>query len=190
MNKKYIIVAALEQETPGLENFAPVVHTGIGKVNASIRLYEAILRYQPDLVINYGTAGSVSGNAGLLKVETFIQRDMDVRGLGFKRGITPFEENKTLPDVKGIVLASGDSFVTDSASQLEGLDITVDLIDMEAFALNKVCEHHDTQFDCYKHVTDNTDDEASDDWNENIAKGAKLFADILESDYGKSSLLN
>ena len=49
MNKKYIIVAALEQETPDLENFAPVVHTGIGKVNASIRLYEAILRYRPDL---------------------------------------------------------------------------------------------------------------------------------------------
>lgn len=190
MNKKYIIVAALEQETPHLENYAPVVHTGIGKLNASIRLYEAIQRYQPDLVINYGTAGSVSGKAGLLKVETFIQRDMDVRGLGFNRGVTPFEKDEKLPDAKGIVLATGDSFVTDSASQLEGLDITVDLIDMEAFALNKVCEHLDTQFECYKHVTDNTDEEASDDWNQNIAKGAKLFADLLESDYGKSSLLD
>ena len=110
MNKKYIIVAALEQETPDLINFAPVVHTGIGKVNASIKLYEAILHYQPNLVINYGTAGSVSGKAGLLKVETFIQRDMDVRGLGFERGITPFEETDTLPEPKGIVLASGDSF--------------------------------------------------------------------------------
>ena len=115
---------------------------------------------------------------------------MDVRGLGFNRGITPFEESDSLPVPKGIVLASGDSFVTDSASQLEGLDITVDLIDMEAFALNKVCEHHDTPFECYKHVTDNTDDDASDDRNENIAKGAKLFADLLERDFGQSSLLD
>lgn len=188
MNKKYIIVAALEQETPNLESYAPVIHTGIGKINASISLYEAILDYKPDLVINYGTAGTMSGKTGLLEVNTFVQRDMDVRGLGFPRGITPFEKDNSLPQAKGIVLASGDSFVTDSESQLEGLDISVDLIDMEAFALNKVCEHHNTNFNCYKYVTDNTDEEASNDWNENIAKGAKLFIKLLERTYGKSSI--
>lgn len=188
MSKKYIIVAALEKETPNLEQFAPVVHTGIGKINAVISLYEAILFHKPELVINYGTAGTVSGKAGLLKVDTFVQRDMDVRGLGVPRGVTPFENNEKLPEAKGIVLASGDSFVTDSDLHLEGLDIPIDLIDMEAFALNKVCEHHNTSFDCYKYVTDSTDEEASTDWVENVAKGAELFIEILEREYGKSSL--
>ena len=188
--QKFIIVAALEMETPELDRFAPVIHTGVGKLNAAIKLFEAILFYQPDLVINYGTAGSVSGKHGLLKVDTFVQRDMDVRGLGVPRGITPFDQDESLPTATGIVLASGDSFVTDSVSQLEGLDISVDLIDMEAYALHKVCEHHDTAFDCFKYVTDNTDDDASDDWQENVAKGAKLFVTQLETHYGQSTLLS
>ena len=185
---RYIIVAALEIETPNLEQFAPVIHTGIGKLNAAILLFEAILFYKPTLVINYGTAGAVSDKSGLLKVDTFVQRHMDVRGLGVPRGITPFTDEK-LPEAKGIVLASGDSFVTDSKQQLEGLDISVDLIDMEAFALNKVCQHHQTVFECYKYVTDNTDEDASTDWKENVVKGAKLFMEVLDKNYGRSLLL-
>ncbi len=187
---KYIIVAALDMETPDLEQFAPVIHTGVGKLNAAISLYEAILFHKPDLVINYGTAGTVSGKTGLLKVETFIQRDMDVRGLGVPRGVTPFAMEEKLPNAKGIVLASGDSFVTDSELQLEGLDIEIDLIDMEGYALHKVCAHHSTHFECYKYVTDSTDDDASDDWVENVAKGASLFIEILENKYGTSLLAN
>ena len=185
---KYLIVAALEAEPPELEQFAPVVHTGVGKLNAAIKLYEAILFHKPDLVINYGTAGAVSDKSGLLKVDTFVQRDMDVRGLGVPRGVTPFEDEQ-LPTANGIVLASGDSFVTDSELHLEGLDIPIDLIDMEAFALYKVCQHHNVQFDCYKYVSDNIDSEASNDWQENVAKGASLFLEILEKEYGHSSLL-
>lgn len=186
---RYLIVAALEMETPNLERLAPVVHTGIGKLNAAIQLFEAILFYKPDLVINYGTAGAVSKQSGLLKVDTFVQRDMDVRGLGVPRGVTPFMD-EALPEANGIVLASGDSFVTDSELHLEGLDIAIDLIDMEAFALLKVCQHHDTAFECYKYVTDNTDDDASNDWQENVAKGAELFEVMLERDYGRSLLLD
>lgn len=185
--KRYLIVSALAQETTGISGFAPIIHTGIGKLNAAITLYEAILFHKPDLIINYGTAGSVSGCSGLLKVDTFIQRDMDVRGLGVPRGVTPFED-ELLPKASGIVLASGDSFVTDATQQLEGLEIAVDLIDMEAFALHKVCQHHNVNFDCYKYVTDNTDEEASNDWQSNVAKGAVLFSELLQQQYGPSAI--
>lgn len=184
---RYLIVAALEMETPSLQHLAPIVHTGVGKLNAAIQLYKAILFYNPDLVINYGTAGAVSDKSGLLKVNTFVQRDMDVRGLGVPRGVTPFMDEK-LPEAKGIVLASGDSFVTDSELHLEGLEIEIDLIDMEAFALLKVCQHHHTAFECYKYVSDNTDDDASNDWKENVAKGAELFEALVTRDYGQSLL--
>lgn len=100
--KRYIIVAALEMETHELEQLAPVVHTGVGKVNAAIKLYEAILKYQPSLVVNYGTAGAISKLSGLLKVDTFIQRDMDTRGIGTPRGVTPFGDTEALPDARGI----------------------------------------------------------------------------------------
>ena len=38
MPKSYIIVAALKAETPNLEQFAPIIHTGVGKLNAAITL--------------------------------------------------------------------------------------------------------------------------------------------------------
>jgi adenosylhomocysteine nucleosidase len=185
----YLVVAALEMETPGLEKIAPVIHTGVGKINACIKLYEAILRFKPDLIINYGTAGAIcpTKTAGLYQVETFIQRDMDVRALGFARGETPFDTEK-LPDAKGITLGTGDSFVTNTEKDLEGIEIAIDLLDMEAFALKKVCEHHQLPFSCYKYVTDTADGESHNDWAENVAKGAELFADLLLDQYGKSDL--
>ncbi len=185
---KYLLVAALDKEVAGLEQYAPIVLTGIGKVNAAIQLYAGIHQYQPDVVINYGTAGAIGALSGLLKVDMFVQHDMDVRALGVARGVTPFS-GTVLPRAKGIVLGSGDSFVTHKASQLEGLEIELDLIDMEAYALNEVCKHHHIEFHSYKFVTDTTDDSAHHDWNENVTKGAGLFSQLLSKHYGKSGLL-
>ncbi|PWQ97914.1 5'-methylthioadenosine nucleosidase [Leucothrix arctica] len=187
--KRYIIVAALEMETPELEQLAPVVHTGVGKVNAAIKLYEAILLHKPDFVVNYGTAGAITKQSGLLKVNTFIQRDMDTRGIGTARGVTPFGETDVLPKAHGIVLGSGDSFVTDPVAELEGLEIALDLIDMEAFALKEVCDHLGMPFECYKFVSDDTNEDSSSDWAENVAKGAVLFKAFAEENIGRSALL-
>ena len=135
--QRYILAAALEDETQGLQRYAPVIHTGVGKINACLHLYDAILKHQPDLVINYGTAGSLGELSGLHRVHHFIQADMDVRGLNIPRGITPFSEEQ-LPNKQGVVLATSDSFITNSSKQLEGLDADVDLVDMEAYAMHKV----------------------------------------------------
>ena len=187
-SNNYIIIGALKAELKGLDKYAPLVHTGVGKINATIQTYEAILKYRPNLVINYGTAGSLKNQTGLLKVETFIQRDMDVSGLGFLRGETPFS-NKKLPQAKGIVLGTGDSFVTDAKKQLAGLNISIDLVDMEAFAIKEVCCHLKIQFRCYKYISDNADSSAGDNWQENINKGIKSFTNLLSKKYGKSGLL-
>lgn len=186
--KRYLIVAALEAETPGLQQYAPIVYTGVGKVNAAIGLYEAINKYQPDLVINYGTAGAVTDVRGLNKIGTFIERDMDAREIGFQRGIAPFS-GETLPEAKGVVLGTGDSFVSDSAKALEGLDIQVDLVDMEGYALWKVSQKLGVQFISYKYISDEADGDAPSDWETNVANGAKKFAQVLEKEYGKSALL-
>lgn len=187
MNHHYLLVAALEMETPGLDHFAPIIHTGVGKINAAINLYDAILRYQPSLVINYGTAGALchSKTAGIYEINTFIQRDMDVRALGFKRGETPFDHSP-LPTASGITLGTGDSFVTNVEKDLEGLNVDIDLIDMEAYALKAVCDHHQVPFRCFKYVTDTADGSSHQDWVANVAKGAEQFAKRLDNEFGKS----
>ena len=63
--KDILIVCALEQETQGQLEDWNVLYTGVGKVNATFkltqRLHSSHLHYlplMPELVINYGTAGS------------------------------------------------------------------------------------------------------------------------------------
>ena len=189
MPKSYIIVAALKAETPNLEQFAPIIHTGVGKLNAAIKLYKAIQEYQPELVINYGTAGSISGVNGLLRVETFVQRDMDVQALNFPKGVTPFS-GEVLPEKKGVVLGTGDNFITNAKEQLKGLEIEIDLVDMEGYALKKVADDLNVPFESYKYVSDNANEEAAQDWTKTVREGAKSFLALLEKKYGKSSLLD
>ena len=185
---KYIIVTALEDEAMGLEKFAPVIHTGIGKVNASIKLYEAILKYQPDLVLNYGTAGGLTDLLGLHKVAHFVQIDMDVRALDFPRGVTPLT-GEELPVKTGLVLGTGDSFITNAEKQLEGLGVEIDLVDMEGYALNKVCQHHGVAFEAYKYISDAADETAGDDWKNAVKQGTHLFIGLLEKEFKQSQLL-
>ncbi len=186
---KYIIVTALADEAHGLERFAPVIITGIGKVNACIKLYEAVIKYQPQLVINYGTAGAITDLIGLHRIDHFVQIDMDVRALDFPRGVTPLS-GESLPEKHGLVLGTGDSFITDVEKQLEGLAIDVDLVDMEAYALNQVCEHHGVNFEAYKFVSDNADATAGVEWKNTVKDGTHVFVELLINKFGFSELLD
>ena len=167
MNK--LFVAALKEETVGLNYFH---HTGVGKVNATYNLTKLIQKHKPSEVINYGTAGAIKkGLSGIVEVTKFYQRDMDVRGLlDLKLGETPFDNiNEIIKLKEGYSCGSGDSFVD------KKIEIEVDLVDMESYALAKVCKLEDINFKCFKYISDNADENATSDWIENCKKGAKLF---------------
>ncbi|WP_023648353.1 5'-methylthioadenosine nucleosidase [Candidatus Pelagibacter ubique] len=167
MNK--LFVAALKEETVGLNYF---YYIGVGKVNATYNLTKLIHEHNPSEVINYGTAGNIKKNlSGLVEVTKFYQRDMDVRGLlDIKLGETPFDDiNEILNSNEGYSCGTGDSFVN------KQIEMDVDLVDMEAYALAKVCKLEGIKFRCFKYISDNADDSASIDWIENCKKGAKLF---------------
>jgi adenosylhomocysteine nucleosidase len=92
--KKYnniLLVFALESEAgKEFENYNKVF-VGIGKVKATYNLTKAIHENNPDLIINLGTAGSTTFDRGsVVNCSRFIQRDMDVRALGFQKFETPF----------------------------------------------------------------------------------------------------
>ena len=167
MNK--LFVAALKEETPGLDYFH---YIGVGKINATYNLVKLIHKFKPSEVINYGTAGSVKKDlSGIVECTKFYQRDMDVRGLlSLDLGETPFDTiNEIINSTEGYSCGSGDSFVK------EKIEMNVDLVDMEAYALAKVCKLESIEFKCFKYISDNADNNASSDWIENCKKGAKLF---------------
>ncbi len=184
MNKKDIlIVSALEIETQGQLGDYDVLYTGVGKVNATFRLTQKFGKFGShipyDLIINYGTAGSRKvKKKTLVDCTKFIQRDMDVTGLGFMRGETPFEDNPPItiesesnfnPIGRKATCGSGDNFVEDK-SQYYG-----EVVDMEAYALAKVCYSYDVPFISFKYITDGADEQAHEDWEVNLADGIVEF---------------
>ena len=167
MNK--LFVAALKEETVGLNYF---YHVGVGKINATYNLIKLIQEHKPSEIINYGTAGAIRKElSGIVECTKFYQRDMDVRSLlNLKLGETPFDNiNEIINSDEGFSCGSGDSFVN------KQIEMDLDLVDMEAYALAKVCKLEGINFRCFKFISDNADENATSDWIENCKKGAKLF---------------
>ena len=184
LDKKILIVCALEVETQGRLDDWDVLYTGVGKVNATYALtthfgkYGSYIPY--DIVINYGTAGSRKiKKKTLVDCTKFVQRDMDVTGLGFMRGETPFEDDIPLmldfgitkynPIKRRATCGCGDCFVEDR-TQYYG-----EVVDMEAYALAKVCHKRQVPFVSFKYITDGADEQAHDDWEANLAAGIEEF---------------
>ena len=173
---KILILVAIEDELkrtdlPNLQ----IEYIGVGKVNAAFNTLKAIQKYSPDIVINFGTAGALDPNIkGLVEVSKFLQRDMDASPLGFEIGQTPFENDIEITfGRQGVTCGSGDKFVT-STPRLQ-----TDIVDMEAFAIAKVCKLESIDFRCFKFISDNADNEAKNDWVENVSLGSKVFIETI-----------
>ncbi|MFC4164886.1 nucleosidase [Epilithonimonas zeae] len=169
-----LLVFALESEAgKEFEKFNKVF-VGIGKVKATYNLTKAIQEVNPDLIINLGTAGSTIFDRGsVVNCSRFIQRDMDVRALGFQKFETPFS-NETILLEYGLIIehlpngicGSGDQF------EMEHINPEYNVIDMEAFALAKIAEYENIDFLCLKYISDGADGNAADDWTQEVKKAS------------------
>ena len=182
-----LVVMALEQEDAGafVRADIPVHYTGCGKINATFSLTRRLAGYVSagralPVVVNFGTAGGKSRYVGHnVECTTFIQRDMDATALGCAPGATPFD---TVPDplrvtaaverLPAVVCGTGDSFATASALT------DIDVVDMEAYALAKVCFLYGARFVCVKHVTDGADHEAAESWQANVSRAGLDYVDL------------
>ena len=181
MTAKPLIVMALESEAQGYFEGLPVVFTGVGKVNPTYHLTKAIAKNRPSHVINLGSAGSQVFKAGtLVNCTQFVERDMDASPLGFDPYLTPYEEEALLnygqhyPDLAQGICGTGDSFYTD------GHHDDFNLVDMEAYALAKICQQENITFTCIKFITDGADGQASDDWSAALLIAAQKLREVYD----------
>jgi len=185
MQRSLLVVMALEVEAQGRLGEAPLLFTGVGKVNAAHRLTRRLLEERREgrepLVVNFGTAGSRRFRTGaIVACRRFVQRDMDVTSLGFAAHETPFENvprelefPEMFPALEHGVCGSGDRFEAVEAAP------SWDLVDMEAYALAKVCFLEQVPFACVKYVTDGADASAAIDWQANLPRAAEAFAQLF-----------
>ena len=154
------------------------VETGMGKVNAAMNTMRAICEYHPDMVISFGTAGTINHKVGdIIVCNRFIDRDLRnvaidgvVSEIDFGRDARPcvFTDR----DIVWGTCNTGDSFIT------QGADIEGDVIDMEAFAEAEVCRKMGIPFVSVKYVTDVVGQNSVKDWYDKIAdarEGLKEF---------------
>ena len=181
MMTEVVLIAALRVETQDLfDHLLPVVYCGVGKVNAALATAEAIRRYQPRRILNFGTAGShLIAPHTLVDCNRFIQRDMHIKELGFDFGVTPFDEGVprllefSAHGSMNLTCGTGDNFVASSE------DLGCDVVDMEAYAIAKACYLSGVDFVAYKYITDGASEEAAAEWLSNCRKGAGDFLEVL-----------
>ncbi|OMP74975.1 nucleosidase [[Flexibacter] sp. ATCC 35208] len=156
--------------------------TGIGKVNAAYELTKAIQIKRPALIVNLGSAGSSFFQRGEVVCCTkFIQRDMDVRGLGYELYETPFsglppllEYGLKMDGVNEGICGTGDNFEM-------GHSVTAyNVVDMESYAIAMIAMKEKIHFLCLKYISDGADDNAAEDWLVQVHKAAVAYGKLLQ----------
>ncbi len=185
---------ALEMESQGAFESRGIfpLYSGIGKVNAAYSAAKAI-DAGARIILNLGTAGSHRFPPHeLVHVKSFVQRDFDLTPLGMPFGQIPMDphpgpiEISVLPKKSTGICGTGDCF------EIGPPKIACDLVDMEGYALAKVCALEKIPLYSVKYITDGSDENAHVDWKQNLKRSSiklfETFEEFLQNDVIKGEL--
>jgi len=179
--------------------------SGIGKVNAAVGTTLLIDRYQPDYVINTGSAGGFDKNleVGDVVISTEIRHhDVDVTAFEYEYGQVPQMPPAFIPDpflvdmaesaakagfgsghvTKGLI-ATGDSFLSDPVrvafikEQFPALKAG----EMEAAAIAQVCHQFAVPFVIIRSLSDIAGKDANISFDQFLETAAKNSAEFIIS---------
>lgn len=177
-----LLVAALASEAAYVPAELPLVLTGIGKTAAAAAVTRALAE-RPDVteVVNLGTAGALRpGLTGLYLPGTVLNHDISAVALR-ALGLDPMD-SLTVPGGDDVVLASGDTFVSDPAVR-DHLAERAHLVDMEGYAVAWACRGYGVPVRLVKHVSDNADDGAMS-WPELVDASARVLGEWVREYVG------
>lgn len=202
-NKKilYVMAADAEYGTHLQKRFRPLM-TGVGPVEAAMVLSDALSQLRskntsPDLVVSLGSAGSRTlEQVKIYQASSLSYRDMDASPLGFEKGRTPFldlpvEINLELqmPGVPSARLSTGANIISGDAYE----KIDADMVDMESFAILRVCQFFNLPMIALRGISDGKDDlNHVDDWREYlhlIDEKLAVVVDNLEASIRENQLV-
>ena len=177
-----LLVVAFEEEAKYLRTDHPVLITGVGKVNAAVSLTRALAGSgsKPSLIVNVGTAGGLrDDDGGLHVVSEVVQHDLDTGLLESLTGQV-YGAPIVLADRDGVTLATGDTFVSDSAARAK-LAERATLVDMEGYAVAAAAAAVGVPIRMIKHVSDNADESATSTWRAALEHSARQLADWVQA---------
>lgn len=174
-----LILIAMREEAPTLiAKYWNVFCVGVGKVNSAVNAAMLIQKYRPKRVINVGTAGGLTLNTGLYRINKVFQHDVNLMALGLKPGEHLNDQNRIITfEGEGHTCASGDLFVTEPHK----LRIPCDIVEMEAYSIAKACLNAGVNCEIYKYISDKADENADVTWKEQVSAGEQHYYNILRS---------
>ena len=188
-----------------------LLKSGIGKVNAAMSTTILIHHFQPDLIINTGSAGGFDSEleVGAIVISDEVRHhDVDVTVFGYEMGQVPqlpaafaadqeligmavqaVEEIAEHPYAVGLI-ATGDSFMNDPArvELVRGYFPDMKASEMEAAAVAQVCFQFEVPFVVVRALSDIAGKESSVSFEEFLPVAAKHSTQIVLNMVNKISL--
>ncbi|ATA88958.1 5'-methylthioadenosine/S-adenosylhomocysteine nucleosidase [Capnocytophaga stomatis] len=176
-----------------------VLLSGIGKVSASVGTTLLIEHFQPDMIINTGTAGGLGTSSvhDIILASEVRHHDVDVTAFGYEIGQQAQMPAAYLPDDKWFQLAksvaekhsnqlhcglvvSGDSFISDPKrlKQIENTFPKAKAVEMEAAAIAQTCYLLKTPFIMLRAISDKAGEGDASSYEKFVVEAGKLSAEI------------
>ncbi|SRR5699024_3271181 len=179
-----------------------LVRSGIGKVNAAMATSLLLEKFNPDYVLNTGSAGGFAADLEVGSVvisDEVVHHDVNVTAFGYKHGQVPqmpatFMSNETLirfakEAVEEIgehtygtgLIASSDTFMSDPEHVAEVRALFPEMIaaEMEAAAVAQVCYQFEKPFVVIRALSDIAGKEAPMSFDEFLPIAAKHSSEIV-----------
>jgi adenosylhomocysteine nucleosidase len=183
------VMAAQAEYGPHLQNLFKPLMTGVGPVEAGVRLGAELSRLKsqttlPDLVVSLGSAGSRTlEQTEIYQAVSVSYRDIDASPLGFEKGATPFLDLPVtvplpfrIPGIKEATLSTGGAIITGGAYDA----IAADMVDMETFACLRACQLFDIPLIGLRGISDGAADlRHVGDWTEYLHVIDEKLADAV-----------
>ncbi|EHL73529.1 5'-methylthioadenosine/S-adenosylhomocysteine nucleosidase [Bacillus smithii] len=179
-----------------------LLKSGIGKVNAAMSTAVLLYHYQPDVVINTGSAGGLNPElqVGDIVISTEVRHhDVDATVFGYEYGQVPQMPAAYLADkrlietaarsaetltgvqvVKGLI-TTGDSFMSDP-DRVESIRHKwndLQAVEMEAAAIAQVCYQFGTPFVIIRSLSDIAGKESNISFDQYLEKAARNSAELV-----------
>lgn len=178
-----------------------LMESGIGKVNATLATEAMINQFNPDLIINTGSAGGIKSAAEIgdfVFADQVCHHDVDVSPIGFEFGELPRLPvyypvkskwlnllNQVADDLNDRhhtgIIATGESFIyrDEQVELIKQRFNDVLACEMEAAAVAQVCHMHQIDFLVLRNLSDKAGEAAQINFNQYIKQAGRKSTDLV-----------
>lgn len=199
--KEYTIANSLFIEGKINEKEVVLLKSGIGKVNAAMATTILMERFNPNVVINTGSAGGFSTNLSVGDIvisDEVVHHDVDATAFNYEYGQVPslpatfkadaslIEETKQVMDELDLnyeigLVATGDSFMSDEEKIERVKEIFPNILaaEMEGAAIAQVCYQYSIPFIVIRAISDVAGKDSPVSFEQFLQKAAKNASEII-----------